>query len=236
MLKKCCRPRVWKLPKGPPLIQKSFLHRAEQAYQKSLDLTLTRHAAGVASGADVEQARNQLASTRAQRIDMQTQVAQLQHAIAVLLGQAPAQLQVPALSEAALKQGPAEPPDLPANIPANLLEQRPDLQAAKRRFEAANAQIGVAQAAFFPSVNFNLSAGYRSRELSNLVNTGNQFWSVGPGMALNLIDFGQRRAVRAQAQAARDVALANYRLLVLTAYQEVEDNLVATVQLQQQAH
>ena len=214
--------------------QHDALHRAEQAYQKSLDLTLTRHAAGVASGGDVEQARNQLASTRAQRIDMQTQVAQLQHAIAVLLGQAPAQLQVPALSEAALKQGTAEPPDLPANIPANLLEQRPDLQAAKRRFEAANAQIGVAQAAFFPSVNFNLSAGYRSRELSNLVNTGNQFWSVGPGVALNLLDFGQRRAARDQAVAARDVALANYRQAVLTAYQQVEDNLVAVVQLKQQ--
>jgi NodT family efflux transporter outer membrane factor (OMF) lipoprotein len=182
----------------------------------------------------VEQARTQLASTRAQRIDMQTQVAQLQHAIAVLMGQAPAQMQVPALSEAAMKQGPAEPPDLPANIPANLLEQRPDLQAAKRRFESANAQIGAAQAAFFPSVNFNLSAGYRSRELSNLVSTGNQFWSVGPGVALNLLDFGQRRAARDQAVAARDVALANYRQAVLTAYQQVEDNLVAVVQLKQQ--
>jgi outer membrane protein TolC len=108
------------------------------------------------------------------------------------------------------------------------------LQAAKRRFESANAQIGVAQAAFFPSVNFNLSAGYRSRELSNLVSTGNQFWSVGPGVALNLLDFGQRRAARDQAVAARDVALANYRQAVLTAYQQVEDNLVAVVQLKQQ--
>jgi NodT family efflux transporter outer membrane factor (OMF) lipoprotein len=210
------------------------LQRAEQAYQKSLDLTLARHQAGVASGSDVELARNQWASTQAQRLDMATQVAQLQHAIAVLVGQAPVDLKVAPLDAPALQSAPAEPPELPAEIPANLLEQRPDLQAAKRRFEAANAQIGVAQAAFFPTVNFNMSAGYRSRELSNLVTSGNQFWSVGPGLALNLFDFGLRRAARDQAVAARDVALANYRQAVLSAYQQVEDNLVAVVQLKQQ--
>ena len=210
------------------------LQRAEQAYQKSLELTLARHQAGVASGSDVELARNQWASTQAQRLDMATQVAQLQHAIAVLVGQAPVDLKVAPLDAPALQSAPAEPPELPAEIPANLLEQRPDLQAAKRRFEAANAQIGVAQAAFFPTVNFNMSAGYRSRELSNLVTSGNQFWSVGPGLALNLFDFGLRRAARDQAVAARDVALANYRQAVLSAYQQVEDNLVAVVQLKQQ--
>ena len=173
-------------------------------------------------------------TTRAQRIDVDTQRAQLEHAVAVLVGVPPAQLRLPPLASEQLATWPAPPPELPANIPANLLDQRPDLQAAKRRFEAANAQIGVAEAAFFPTVNFNVSAGYRSREISNWVSAGNQFWSVGPGMALNLIDFGQRRAVRAQAVAARDVALANYRQSVLTAYQEVEDNLVATVQLQAQ--
>jgi NodT family efflux transporter outer membrane factor (OMF) lipoprotein len=214
--------------------QLDALLRAEQAYQRSLDLTLARQSAGVASGADVAQAQTQLASTRAQRIDIATQKAQLVHAVAALLGQPPSQFVLPALDAAALRLGPPQVPDLPANIPANLLDQRPDLQAAKRRFEAANAQVGVTEAAFFPSVNFSASVGYRSRELGNLVTAGNQFWSVGPGVALNLLDFGQRRAARAQAVAARDVALANYRQAVITAYQQVEDNLVAVVQLQQQ--
>ena len=214
--------------------QLDALMRAEQAYQRSLDLTLARRQAGVASGTDVAQAETQLASTRAQRIDMSTQRAQLENAVAVLLGQPPAKIGVPPLAAQALARGPEEPLDLPANIPANLLDQRPDLQAAKRRFEAANAQVGVAEAAFFPTVTFNATAGYRSRELGNMVSSGNQFWSVGPGLAVNLFDFGQRRAARAQALAARDVALANYRQAVLNAYQQVEDNLVAVVQLKQQ--
>ncbi len=214
--------------------QLDALGRAEQAHRRSLELTQDRQAAGVAAATDVAQAQTQWQSTRAQHIEVATQRAQLAHAIAVLLGMAPAQFEVPALDAGSLAAWPATPPELPANIPANLLDQRPDLQAAKRRFEAANAQIGVAQAAFFPTVNFSVSAGYRTRDIGNWISAGNQFWSVGPNMALNLIDFGQRRAVRAQTVAARDVALANYRQAVLTAYQEVEDNLVATVQLQQQ--
>lgn len=214
--------------------QLDALGRTEQAHRRSLELTQDRQAAGVAAATDVAQAQTQWQSTRAQHIEVVTQRAQLAHAIAVLLGMAPAQFEVPALDAGSLAAWPATPPELPANIPANLLDQRPDLQAAKRRFEAANAQIGVAQAAFFPTVNFSVSAGYRTRDIGNWISAGNQFWSVGPNMALNLIDFGQRRAVRAQTVAARDVALANYRQAVLTAYQEVEDNLVATVQLQQQ--
>ncbi|MEY2803582.1 MAG: hypothetical protein RL657_918 [Pseudomonadota bacterium] len=214
--------------------QRDALWRAEQAYQRSLDLTQARWQAGVAASTDVAQAQTQWQSARAQRIEVDTQRAQLEHAIAALLGRAPANFPVAALTAPALAQWPVQPPDLPANIPANLLEQRPDLQAAKRRFEAANAQIGVAGAAFFPTINFNLAAGYRSREIGNWISAGNQFWSVGPSMALNLFDFGLRRANRAQALATRDLALANYRQQVLTAYQEVEDNLVASVQLQQQ--
>jgi NodT family efflux transporter outer membrane factor (OMF) lipoprotein len=214
--------------------QLDALQRAEQAYQRSLDLTQARYEAGVVASTDVELARNQWASTRAQRIDMFTQMTQLQHAVAVLLGLPPAELQLSLLSEAELRKGPAEPPELPDNIPANLLDQRPDLQAAKRQFEAANAQVGVAEAAFFPTVNFNLSAGYRSPELSNLGKTATQFWSLGPGLAVNLIDFGQRRAARDQAVANRDAAMATYRQTVLTAYQQVEDNLVAVTQLKLQ--
>jgi NodT family efflux transporter outer membrane factor (OMF) lipoprotein len=214
--------------------QLDALTRAEQAQQRSYELTRARQAAGVAAATDVVQAESLWQGTRAQRIEVDTQRAQLEHAIAVLLGLPPSELRLPALDDRQIGSWPAQPPELPANIPANLLEQRPDLQAAKRRFEAANAQIGVTEAAFFPTVNFSLAAGYRAREINNWISAGNQFWSVGPNLALNLIDFGQRRAARAQAVAARDVALANYRLSVLTAYQEVEDNLVATVQLQHQ--
>ena len=214
--------------------QRDALLRAEQAYLRALNLTQSRQQAGVAASTDVAQAQTQWQSARAQRIEIETQRAQLEHAIAALLGQPPAALTLSPLSAKALENWPQQPPELPANIPANLLEQRPDLQAAKRRFEAANAQIGVAEAAFFPTVNFTLAAGYRTREIGNWLSAGNQFWSVGPGMALNLFDFGLRRANRAQALATRDLALANYRQLVLTAYQEVEDNLVASLQLQQQ--
>ncbi len=214
--------------------QRNALVRAEQAYQRALSLTQSRWQAGVAASTDVAQAQTQWQSARSQRIEMDTQRAQLEHAIAALLGQPPAALALPPLSDSALAQWPLQPPDLPANIPANLLDQRPDLQAAKRRFEAANAQIGVAEAAFFPTVNFSLSAGYRTREIGNWLSAGNQFWSVGPSMALNLFDFGLRRANRAQALATRDLALANYRQSVLTAYQEVEDNLVASLHLQHQ--
>lgn len=214
--------------------QRDALVRAEQAYQRALNLTQSRWQAGVVASTDVAQAQTQWQSARAQRIEVETQRAQLEHAIAVLLGQPPAALALPPLTATALAQWPQQPPELPANIPANLLEQRPDLQAAKKRFEAANAQIGVAEAAFFPTVNFTLAAGYRTREIGNWLSAGNQFWSVGPGMAFNLLDFGLRRANRAQAMATRDLALANYRQLVLSAYQEVEDNLVASLQLQQQ--
>ncbi|MDI9329786.1 MAG: efflux transporter outer membrane subunit [Alphaproteobacteria bacterium] len=210
------------------------LSRAEQAYRRSHELTQARQQAGVAAATDVAQVEAQWQGTRAQRIEVATQRAQLEHAIATLIGQPPARLYVSALDAAALARWPLTPLELPAQIPANLLDQRPDLQASKKRFEAANAQIGVSEAAFFPTVNFSVAAGYRARELGNWLSAGNQFWSVGPNMAFNLLDFGQRHAVRAQAFAARDVALANYRLAVLTAYQEVEDNLVATVQLQQQ--
>ena len=214
--------------------QRDALVRAEQAYERSLALTQARWQAGVAASTDVAQAQTQWQSARAQRIEVDIQRAQMEHAIAALLGRPPAHFELPPLTNGKLSTWPVTPPDLPANIPANLLDQRPDLQAAKRRFEAANAQIGVAEAAFFPTVNFNLSAGYRSREIGNWVSASNQFWTVGPGLALNLLDFGQRSANRAQALALRDLALANYRQLVLKAYQDVEDQLVASLQLQLQ--
>ena len=215
--------------------QESVLRAAEAAYQRFLTLTQYRYEAGVVSASDVAQAQTQYKTTQAQRIEVGTQRAQLEHAVAVLVGQSPSGLHLPALSEQALANWPPAVPELPALIPATVLEKRPDIQAAKRRVEAANAQIGVARAAFFPTVSFAANAGYRNTDLSNLINASNQFWSIGPTLALSLFDGGQRRAARAQAEAVLDQAVANYRQTVLTSFQDIEDNLVAAVQLKDQA-
>jgi NodT family efflux transporter outer membrane factor (OMF) lipoprotein len=183
----------------------------------------------------VAQAQTQFKTTQAQRIEVGTQRAQLEHAVAVLVGQSPSGLRIPSLNAPDLAAWPPAVPELPALIPATVLEKRPDIQAAKRRVEAANAQIGVARAAFFPNVSFAASAGYRNTDLSSLINASNQFWSIGPTLALSLFDGGQRRAARAQAEAVLDQTVANYRQTVLTSFQDIEDNLVAAVQLKDQA-
>lgn len=215
--------------------QEQVLRAAEMAYQRFVTLTQYRYDAGVVSASDVAQAQTQYKTTQAQRIEVGTQRAQLAHALAVLVGRSPSDLQVPALNASALQAWPPAVPDLPALIPAGVLAQRPDIQAAKRRVEAANAQIGVARAAFFPSVTFAASAGYRNTDLSSLINASNQFWSIGPSLALSLFDGGQRRAARAQAEAVLDQTIANYRQTVLASFQDIEDNLVAAVQLKDQA-
>lgn len=209
--------------------QMVVLGQAEQAYAKALNLTRYRYEAGVVSAADVAQAEVQLATTTAQRIDLDSTRLQLHHALAVLVGVAPGELQLAASD--AWPQLPA----LPALVPATLLQSRPDIRAAEQRVLAAQAQLGVAQAAFFPSFSFSANLGYRSSELANIFSASSLLWSLGPGMALNLIDGGQRKAVQAEARALLEVAGISYRQAVLQALQEVEDNLVATQQLQQQA-
>jgi NodT family efflux transporter outer membrane factor (OMF) lipoprotein len=215
--------------------QLSVLREAEAAYKRFLTLTQYRYQAGVVSASDVAQAQTQFKTTQAQRIEVGTQRAQLEHALAVLVGQSPSTLNMPALSAQALTVWPPAVPDLPPLIPATVLEKRPDIQAAKRRVEAANAQRGVARAAFFPNVTFAASAGYRNTDLATLLNASNQFWSVGPALALSLFDGGQRRAAQAQAEAVLDQTVATYRQTVLTSFQDIEDNLVAAVQLKDQA-
>ena len=213
--------------------QEQVLRQAEAAQQRSLELTQARYRAGVVSAADVAQAQTQWKATQAQRIEVGTQSAQLEHALAVLLGQAPSVLKVAPL--------PAESPwppavtALPALLPGDLIQRRPDIRAAQQRVVAANAQIGVARAAFFPTVNFAASAGYRNPELGSLISTGSRAWSLGPAMAFSVFDGGQRRAAQADAEAALEQATLAYRQVVLTAFQEVEDNLVAAAQLQDQA-
>ena len=213
--------------------QLGVLRRAEAAQQRSLTLTQARHQAGVVSAIDVAQAQSQLKNTEAQRIEVGTQRAQLEHALAVLLGQAPSALRIEALPTQAV--WPPAVPDLPELLPAELMQRRPDIQAAQQRVVAANAQIGVARAAFFPTVNFTANAGYRNPELASLLSSSSRAWSLGPSMALSVFDGGQRRAAQADAEAALEQAASNYRQVVLTAFQEVEDNLVAAAQLQAQA-
>ena len=209
--------------------QASVLSQAMQAYSKALSLTQIRYEAGVVSAADVAQAELQLHTTQAQAVDVESTRLQLQNALAVLLGEAPGALNL-TQTDAWLFL-----PPLPAMLPASVIQQRPDIRAAAQRVMAAQAQLGVAQAAFFPSFSFSANLGYRSSDLANIFSASSLLWSLGPSMALNLVDGGQRKAAQAEARAALDTVGISYRQTVLQALQEVEDNLVAAQQLQQQA-
>ncbi len=202
-------------------VQTQVLVRTIASYTRSLEITRNRYRAGVASRLDVAQAEAQLKSTEAQAIDLGLARAQLEHAIALLVGKAPARLSV-----AASDTLPASP-ELPLLLPSELLERRPDVAAAERRVAAANAQIGVAQGAFFPTLALGASAGYQGSGFGHLLSAPNRFWSLGPALALTLFDGGARRAQKEQAVAAWEQTVANYRQTVLTGFQEVEDNLAA---------
>ncbi len=201
--------------------QRHLLDQTAKAYQRALQITQNRYEAGVAGRLDVAQAEAQLKSTLAQATDLGVQRAQLEHAIAQLTGQAPAEFN--------LTPNDALPtlPIIPAALPSALLERRPDIAAAERRAAAANAQIGVAQAAFFPAITLGVTAGYQGSSLANLVSLPNRFWSLGPALAASLFDGGARAMQKEQALAAFDKSAAVYRQAVLTGFQEVEDNLAA---------
>jgi NodT family efflux transporter outer membrane factor (OMF) lipoprotein len=197
-------------------------------YEKSLQLTRNQYAVGVTGRAEVAQAETQLKSAQAQAVDNQIDRAQLEHAIAILIGKAPADV---ALTPAELT---IELPDIPLTLPSTLLERRPDIAAAERRVVAANAQIGVAKAAYFPVIGISASGGYRSDSFSDWFSAPNRFWSLGPTLALPLFDAGLRSSQSEQAVAAYDETVANYRQTVLIGLQEVEDNLIALDRLEQE--
>jgi NodT family efflux transporter outer membrane factor (OMF) lipoprotein len=210
--------------------QTKLLEETVAAYAKTLELTKNRYTMGVASRADVVQAEAQLNSTRAQAIDLGVQRAQLEHAVAVLLGKPAAGF---SLAPGTLA---AAPPPVPATgLPAELLERRPDIAAAERRVEAANAQIGVAKAAFFPTATLGATYGYQTATPSLWFTKPSLFWSVGPALAFTLFDGGRREAVSAQAVAAYDQTVASYRGTVLQAFADVEDNLAALRILESEA-
>ena len=167
------------------------------------------------------QAQTQLKTTQAQAIDVGVQRAQLEHAIAILMGQAPSSFTLPAAPLA------ATPPAIPVGVPSELLERRPDIAAAERRVAAANAQIGVAVAAFYPTITLNASSGFESSSLAQWFTAASHFWSVGPGISQTVFDGGLRHAQTDAARAAYDATVATYRQTVLAAFQGVEDNLAA---------
>jgi len=209
--------------------QKDILDRTVVAFQKALDLNQQLYNAGLVSQLDVEQARTQLESTRAQDQDVGVARAQDEHAIAVLMGQPPATLSIPPLVK------PYIPPSIPAGMPSELLERRPDVATAERQMASANEQIGIARSAYYPNFSLSGIGGLESGRPGNWFTGPSTFWSVGLSAADTLVDWGQRRALNAEAQANYDGTVANYRQTVLTAYQEVEDNLAALHILEQEA-
>jgi multidrug efflux system outer membrane protein len=192
-------------------------------YERAAELTQNRHRGGIAAATDVDQAQAQLQDARAQLADVRLQRAQLEHAIAVLTGKPPAAFSLTPVREPFV----AEPPAIDPGLPSTLIERRPDVAAAERGVAAANAEIGVATAAWFPVFGFGASGGYQSPESAHWFDAPNQFWSVGPFVTAPVFDPGRISAGKRGARAAYDEAVANYRQAVLTAYREVEDNLAA---------
>jgi len=202
--------------------QRKVLNDTVVAYEKALQLTRNRYAAGVAAKADVVAALTQLQTTQAQAIDIGVQRAQLEHAVAVLIGKPPAELSIPSTPVVMTL------PPVPSAVPSEMLERRPDIAAAERRVAAANAKIGVAKAAYYPSLTLTASTGYQSSALADLFKAPSFFWSLGPAtLAQTIFDAGARRSVTDQAIASYDATVAAYRQTVLTGFQQVEDNLAA---------
>jgi NodT family efflux transporter outer membrane factor (OMF) lipoprotein len=198
-----------------------LLRRTDESYEEYLTLTRNRFNGGVASDLDVAQAEAQLYGTQAQLIDLGVQRAQFEHAIAILIGKAPADLTMPEVPLAAL------PPAVPVGVPSQLLERRPDIAAAERRVASANEQIGIAMAAFYPNLTLSATAGLEASSLLKWFTWPARVWSVGPQLSETLWDAGRRKAVVAEQRAAYDSTAAAYRQTVLGAMQQVEDNLAA---------
>jgi len=199
------------------------------AEQQSLKITENRYRVGVAAKADVVSAQTQLLSSQAQQANAPLQRGLLEHAIAVLVGQQPANFSLPPVTMR------NDVPTVPAGLPSTLLERRPDVAEAERQVAASNAQIGVAISAFFPTLDITGSDDYRGNTISHLIRSANRVWSIGPSLALTVFDAGLRRAQVAQARAAHEVTVDNYRQTVLTSLQQVEDELTTLRVLEQSA-
>jgi len=212
-------------------IEQRFLDQTVADYERALQLTENLFKGGAAAISDVQQARAQLELARTQAEDTRLHRAQTEHAIAVLIGQQPSGFALSARAEDGLPTMPA----IDTGLPSQLLERRPDVAAGERRVAAANANIGVARAAYFPVFDLIAQAGSQAGTAANWLTAPSQFWSIGPQALLTIFDGGLHRAQSAAAHAVYDQQVANYRNTVLTAYQDVEDNLAALRQLQRES-
>ena len=209
--------------------QADLLTRTLASYQEYLTLTRNRFAGGVASDLDVAQAESQVYNTQASLQDLGVQRAQLEHAIAVLTGRPPSELTIGPLVLT------TPPPPVPVDLPSTLLERRPDIAAAERQMASANEQIGIQQAAFYPTVTLSATLGLQNNHIGDWLKWPSRFFSAGPNVSELIFDAGRRRALVAETQATFDATVASYRQTVLTAFQQVEDNLSALRILEQEA-
>jgi len=209
--------------------QEQLLNSTVQYYEQALQLNVSRFQGGVGSEVEVQQAKTQLETTRAQAIDVGVARAQFEHAVAVLIGKPPASFSLPPLP----LQTP--PPPIPAGVPSELLERRPDIASAERQMAAANARIGVAKAAYYPLLNLTAAGGFESGAITTLLQGPAGLWSVGASALQTVFDGGRRRAASDQAIAVYDQTVASYRETMLTSFQQVEDNLAALRILEKEA-
>ncbi|MGA7234407.1 MAG: efflux transporter outer membrane subunit [Bryobacteraceae bacterium] len=205
-----------------------LLKRTAVSYTEYLTLTRNRFAGGIATDLDVAEAETQLYQTQSALIDLGVQRAQFEHAIAVLMGKPPSELTIP------VELPTSPPPPVPVGLPSELLQRRPDVAGAERRVASANEQIGIAMAAFYPTLTLSASVGFTGSTLAKWFSLPSRVWSVGPSLAQTLFEGGRRRAVVVEEQAAYDVTVATYRQTVLSAFQQVEDGLSTLRVLEQE--
>lgn len=198
-----------------------LLTRTAASYTEYVTLTRNRFAGGIATDLDVAQAETLLYQTQSSLIDLGVQRAQFEHAIAVLMGKPPSELTIP------VELPTAPPPPVPVGLPSELLQRRPDVAGAERRVASANEQIGIAMAAFYPTLTLSATVGFTGSSLAKWFSLPSRVWSVGPSLAQTLFEGGRRRAMVAEEQAAYDNTVATYRQTALTAFQQVEDELAA---------
>jgi NodT family efflux transporter outer membrane factor (OMF) lipoprotein len=198
-----------------------LLTRTAASYTEYVTLTRNRFAGGIATDLDVAQAETLLYQTQSSLIELGVQRAQFEHAIAVLTGKPPSALTIP------VELPTAPPPPVPVGLPSELLQRRPDVAGAERRVASANEQIGIAMAAFYPTLTLSASVGFTGSSLAKWFSLPSRVWSVGPSLAQTLFEGGRRRAMVAEEQAAYDNTVATYRQTALTAFQQVEDELAA---------